>query len=71
MHQINKMLKNLTNSIETIDVLFHAVGFVHHGTIMNCSSEEFYNSMNINVYSAYLMTTYLLPKMLKIRKKAT
>ncbi len=51
-------------SVDTIDILFHAVGFVHHGTILECSSEEFYNSLNINVYSAYLMSLNLLPKML-------
>ena len=61
-------VEKFTNSVETIDVLFHAVGFVHHGTIMNCSSDEFYNSMNINVYSAYLMTSALLPKMLEKKK---
>ncbi len=61
-------VEKFANSIEKIDVLFHAVGFVHHGTIMDCSSEEFYNSMNINVYSAYLMTAYLLPKMLEKKK---
>jgi NAD(P)-dependent dehydrogenase (short-subunit alcohol dehydrogenase family) len=61
-------VEKFANSVEAMDVLFHAVGFVHHGTIMNCSSEEFYNSMNINVYSAYLMTTYLLPKMLEEKK---
>ena len=61
-------VEKFANSVEAMDVLFHAVGFVHHGTIMNCSSEEFYNSMNINVYSAYLMTSYLLPKMLEKKK---
>ena len=61
-------VEKFANSVEAMDVLFHAVGFVHHGTIMNCSSEEFYNSMNINVYSAYLMTIYLLPKMLEKKK---
>ena len=61
-------VEKFANSVEKIDVLFHAVGFVHHGTIMDCSSEEFYNSMDINVYSAYLMTTYLLPKMLEKKK---
>ena len=61
-------VQEFANSVEEIDVLFHAVGFVHHGTIMDCSSEEFYNSMNINVYSAYLMTTYFLPKMLEKKK---
>ena len=61
-------VEKFANTVESIDVLFHAVGFVHHGTIMDCSSEEFHNSMNINVYSAYLMTTNLLPKML-LKKK--
>ena len=34
------------NGVDHIDVLFHAVGFVHHGTIMDCSSDEFFNSVN-------------------------
>ena len=55
-------------SVNEIDVLFHAVGFVHHGTIMDCDSEEFYRSINVNVYSAYLMSSTLLPKMLKKKK---
>ena len=55
-------------SITDIDILFHAVGFVHHGTIMDCDSEEFYRSINVNVYSAYLMSSKLLPKMLKKKK---
>ena len=61
-------VQEFSNSIEYIDVLFHAVGFVHHGTIMECDSEEFYRSININIYSAYLMSHYLLPKMLKQKK---
>ena len=61
-------VQNFAESIEQIDVLFHAVGFVHHGTILDCSSEEFYNSVNINIYSAYLMTSTLLPKMLEQKK---
>ena len=61
-------VEKFAQSIEKIDVLFHAVGFVHHGTIMDCSSEEFYNSVNINVYSAYLMSSSLLPKMLEQKK---
>ena len=55
-------------SVNEIDVLFHAVGFVHHGTIMDCDSEEFYRSIKVNVYSAYLMSSTLLPKMLKKKK---
>ena len=65
---IKQDVEKFANSVEAMDVLFHAVGFEHHGTIMNCSSEEFYNSMNINVYSAYLMTSVFLPKMLEKKK---
>jgi 3-hydroxybutyrate dehydrogenase len=62
--EVNKF----SDTIEDIDILFHAVGFVHHGTILDCDSEEFFNSVNINIYSAYLMTHSLLPKMLKKNK---
>ena len=61
-------VENFSHSIKDVDVLFHAVGFVHHGTIMECSSDEFYNSININVYSAYLMSSFLLPKMIQKNK---
>ena len=61
-------VEEFSKSIEDIDILFHAVGFVHHGTIMDCDSDEFYRSINVNVYSAYLMSYSLLPKMLKKQK---
>ena len=59
----NEVVK-FCSSIDTVDILFHAVGFVHHGTIMDCDDDEFYRSINVNVYSAYLMSYNLLPKML-------
>ena len=61
-------VKDFANSLSRIDILFHAVGFVHHGTINDCSSEEFYNSININIYSAFLMSKSLLPQMLNQKK---
>ncbi len=56
------------SSIEEVDVLFHAVGFVHHGNIMDCDTKEFYRSINVNIFSAFLMTQNILPKMLKNKK---
>ena len=61
-------VENFCSNINEIDILFHAVGFVHHGNIMDCDTEEFYRSINVNIYSAYLMTHNLLPKMLKNKK---
>ena len=57
-------VEKFCSSIDLVDVLFHAVGFVHHGTIMDCDDNEFYRSINVNVYSAYLMSYNLVPKML-------
>ena len=61
-------VENFCSNINEIDILFHAVGFVHHGNIMDCDTEEFYRSVNVNIYSAYLMTHNVLPKMLKKKK---
>ena len=36
-------------TVDKIDVLFHAVGFVHHGTILDCDENEFSRSINVNV----------------------
>ena len=58
-------VKLFCSNLNNIDVLFHAVGFVHHGTILDCDDIEFARSLNVNVFSAYLMSYNLLPKMLK------
>ncbi len=65
----NKLdVENFCSSINNINILFHAVGFVHHGAILDCDSEEFQRSITVNIYSAYLMSHSLLPKMIKQKK---
>ena len=70
--RIKKKLPKISNlkSVDwnKIDVLFHAVGFVHHGALLDCDTEEFNRSINVNLYSAYLMSHSLLPKMIKQKK---
>ena len=61
-------VENFCSSINNINILFHAVGFVHHGAILDCDPEEFQRSINVNIYSAYLMSHSLLPKMIKQKK---
>jgi len=67
-HMLDATNKNsveeFCSKISSIDILFHAVGFVHSGTLLDCDDEEFFRSINVNVYSAYLMSFNLLPKML-------
>ena len=61
-------VEEFCSKVETIDVLFHAVGFVHHGTLMDCDNDEFKRSIDVNIYSAYLMSYNLVPKMLNSGK---
>ena len=48
-------------------MLINAVGFVHHGTILECSPDEWDRSFEINVKSAYIMLRAVLPKMIAAR----
>jgi len=46
-----------------IDVLVHAVGYVHHGTIEDCSPAEWRKSMEITLDSAYFTIREAIGKM--------
>ena len=46
------------------DVLFNCAGFVHHGTILECSDRDWDFSFNLNVRSHYVMIRQFLPSML-------
>jgi 2-dehydro-3-deoxy-L-fuconate 4-dehydrogenase len=48
-----------------IDVLFNCAGYVHHGTILDCTPKDWDFSFNVNVRSMYLVTRAFLPGMLK------
>jgi 2-keto-3-deoxy-L-fuconate dehydrogenase len=51
-----------------VDVLFNCAGYVHQGTILECTPKDWDFSMNVNVRSMYLVTRALLPGMLKKKK---
>jgi 2-keto-3-deoxy-L-fuconate dehydrogenase len=55
----------LAAEIGQIDILFNCAGFVHHGTILDCTTKDWDFSFNLNVKSMYLVTKAFLPGMLK------
>ncbi|XP_027013744.1 3-hydroxybutyrate dehydrogenase type 2 [Tachysurus fulvidraco] len=57
----------LAAELERVDVLCNIAGFVHHGTILDCSESDWDFTMNLNVRSMYLMIRSFLPKMLAHR----
>jgi len=54
--------------IGTLDVLFNCAGFVHHGSILDCSEKDWDFSFDLNVKSMYRSCRAFLPGMLKAGK---
>jgi nucleoside-diphosphate-sugar epimerase len=59
-------IKAFAKTIDKVDVLFNAVGFVHHGTILDCEEKDWDFSFNVNIKSMYFMIKLIIPKMLKV-----
>ncbi|MGQ0662869.1 MAG: SDR family oxidoreductase [Pseudomonadota bacterium] len=57
-----------TAAVGPIEVLFNCAGFVHHGTILECTDEQWEFAMNLNVRSMYWVTRAVLPGMLQRKK---
>ena len=61
-------VEEFANSLDKVDVLFNAVGFVHHGSILECDEKDWDFSFNVNIKSMYFMIKSLIPKMIKQKK---
>jgi len=61
-------IEKFSASLNKVDVLFNAVGFVHHGTILDCDEKDWDFSFDANVKSMYFMIKEILPKMIKQNK---
>ncbi len=59
-------IKTFAKTVDKVDVLFNAVGFVHHGTILDCEEKDWNFSFNVNIKSMYLMIKSIIPKMLEV-----
>ena len=61
----NNSIKKYVSEIDKIDILFNAVGFVHHGTILDCEEKDWDFSFDVNIKSMYFMCRAILPLMVK------
>ena len=48
-----------------VNVLFNAAGFVHHGTVLDCTEDEWSFAFDLNVRSMYRTIKAFLPGMLE------
>jgi len=61
---------DLAARIGTIDILLNAAGYVHHGTVLDCSDEDWAFSFDLNVKSMYRTIRAFVPGMLAQGKGA-
>jgi 2-keto-3-deoxy-L-fuconate dehydrogenase len=61
-------IENCAAEIGRLDVLFNCAGYVHHGTILDCSEKDWDFSFDLNVKSIYRTCRAFLPAMLKAGK---
>jgi len=57
-------VQSLAAEIGAPNVLFNCAGFVHHGTILECTDKDWDFSFRLNVRSHYVVIRSFLPKML-------
>ena len=63
-----RAIQALVNEVGQIDVLFNCAGYVHHGTILDCTEDEWNFSMDLNLKSMYHTCRAVLPGMLAARQ---
>jgi 2-keto-3-deoxy-L-fuconate dehydrogenase len=54
----------IAEAVGPVDILFNCAGFVHHGTIMECSEHDWDFSFDLNVKSMHRTIKAFLPGML-------
>ena len=58
----------LAAELGAIDILFNCAGFVHQGTILDCSEQDWDFSFDLNVKSMYRTCRAFLPAMIAAKK---
>lgn len=58
-------IAELATAEAAFDILFNCAGFVHAGTILECSDEDWAFSFNLNVTSMFRLIKQLLPAMIE------
>ncbi len=60
----SKAVAEMAKRVGTVDILLNAAGFVHHGTVLECSDDDWDFSFDLNVKSMHRTIRAFLPSML-------
>jgi 2-keto-3-deoxy-L-fuconate dehydrogenase len=61
-------IQDCSGEVGAVDILFNCAGYVHHGTIFDCSEKDWDFSFDLNVKSMYRTCRAFLPAMLQAGK---
>ena len=61
----NNAIIEFVKILDKVDVLFNAVGFIHHGTILDCEEKDWDFSFDVNIKAMYFMCKAIIPLMVK------
>ena len=61
----NSTILEFVKTLDKVDVLFNAVGFVHHGTILECEEKDWDFSFDVNIKAMYFTCKAIIPLMVK------
>jgi 2-keto-3-deoxy-L-fuconate dehydrogenase len=67
----NDQIDAFAQETGSVEVLLNCAGFVHHGTILDCTESDWDFTLDLNLRSAYRMIRAFLPAMLKVGKGAS
>jgi NAD(P)-dependent dehydrogenase (short-subunit alcohol dehydrogenase family) len=58
-----RAVNDFAGKIGAVDILFNCAGWVHQGSLADCTLADWDKSFNVNVRSMFLVTKAMLPKM--------
>src|SRR6185295_11346434 len=58
-------VRQAIDALPPLDVLFNCAGYVHHGTVLDCTPKDWAKSFDLNVRAMYITIQCALPRMLE------
>jgi 2-keto-3-deoxy-L-fuconate dehydrogenase len=58
-------IRRTIDELPPLDVLFNCAGYVHHGTVLDCTPEDWQRSFDLNVRAMFVTIKHALPRMLE------
>jgi NAD(P)-dependent dehydrogenase (short-subunit alcohol dehydrogenase family) len=63
--EVEKLVPKIVSAFGGIDILVNNAGIQRYGTVTTTSEEEWDEVMNVNLKGAFLMSKYVIPKMIE------